>query len=342
MPPEGAFMADLASPFTPQKPTSNSPPLASQLNQSRSKPRNPGSKPRAKQVSSPGTVKQDRMTPPQTVASKPIAAPAFAGATFHASPAPSSLPIPSFAARALDSPSLRKADRANREPSPPVTDSEAPTPQHRLPPTDVSQDESPLDILFRAHRAEKEKERARRASCADILAVPNAGPSSPLAREVSPQVPKTLPSVLGTRIRRSGGISPSELDGTPGRPLGPAFSTPYQDRIRAALSSYKQATSPPQHQEAEVDLSEKLKRFLAVSPRRGEATVSPRPDPVGEPYRDGPVHSLNAPAAYNLDGRRPPELLQGEDSLRRILGIGAGSTTRNLTPLRHPTNYQSS
>ncbi len=273
----GVFPIELAGPFTPQKSASNSPAPASQANQPKSKARN-GNKGRAKPASSPGPAKQGRATPPQTAASKPVTAAAFAGATFHASPAPSSLPIPSFLSKALDSPSVQETDHASREPSPPATDSEAPTPQQRLLPRDIARQESPLDIFFRADRAEKE--RARRASSANILGA-DPVPFSPPDQIRPPVEPKTLPGGLfGASNRRPGfqrspssGIPTSELDGTPGDSVGPAFAKSYHDRIRAARSNNskqaepaQQSPPPPPQDQGVLDMSERLKRFLAIPP----------------------------------------------------------------------------
>ncbi|KAK3902039.1 hypothetical protein C8A05DRAFT_44449 [Staphylotrichum tortipilum] len=311
MPSEAVFPIDLAGPFTPQKSSSNSPLPQSQPQHSKSKPRN-GNKARAKQASSPGPVKQGRTTPPQTTAPKPIAAhaPAFAGATFHASPAPSSLPIPSFLSKALDSPVVHETDRASREPSPPATDSEAPTPQQRFMSKEIARQESPLDIFFRADRAEKE--RARRASSANILG-PGTVPFSPPAQIRSPAEPKTLPGGLfGAGNRRPGfqrnpssGIPASELNGTMGDSVGPAFSTPYQDRIRAARSGTKQSnpvqTTPPDSLPQDPttdDMSERLKRFLAIPPTAQAAQQ-------GQTLTQASAPSANAPRFPPSGGDQP-------------------------------------
>ncbi|KAL2260883.1 hypothetical protein VTK26DRAFT_5012 [Humicola hyalothermophila] len=374
MPTEPLFPLELAGPFTPRKSASNSPAPASQPNQPRSNKARNGNKARAKQVGSPGHAKQGRTTPPQTTASRTIAAPAFAGATFHASPAPSSLPIPSFLAKAaLDSPSVQGTSRIDREPSPPATDSEAPTPRNRLLPTDAAPEESPLDIFFRADRAEKE--RARRASSANILAV-NPSPFSPPAQQIrSPQEVKTVPpGLFGSRgVRQqprlqrnsSSGISASELDGTPGMPLGPAFSTPYQDRIRAARSTEKPAVPPAQKpspapalQEAQAtssaqDLSEKLKRFLAIPSVQGGANGGQAPsqqqmatgalspgsadETATNTFSASSTAALSAPAAAkSLDtgNCRSPDIKHMEESLRRMLkiGVGGGSPSTSVMP----------
>lgn len=339
------------SPFTPQKAGANSPAPGSQQHpNSKSKSRS-GNKSRSKQIpTSPGPSKPGRTTPPQTAASKTAAATAFAGATFHASPAPSSLPIPSFLAKALDSPGLKDTDRGSQEPSPPATDSEAPTPQPRSFLADITR-ESPLDIFFRADRAEKE--RARRASSANIL-VTNPGPFSPPLKPTSPQEPRTLPSGLGTSRRRpttqripsTAGISSIELDGTPGRPMGPAFSTPYQDRIRAAARSSEKSTEslqrtapqPQQPQPATDDLSERLKKFLAVP--MDASPMQPNSVPTSQGWSASTAQQSTVPprASIAVEGGRPTDLLHMEDSLRRLLKIDPGSNLGGAPP----TSYQSS
>ncbi|KAK0711147.1 hypothetical protein B0H67DRAFT_601996 [Lasiosphaeris hirsuta] len=340
----------IASPYTPQKPLAHSPAPASQANNTRSKPRS-GNKSRPKQVStSPGPAKTGRSTPPQTAPPKTITAAAFAGATFHASPAPSSLPIPSFLAKAMDSPGLKGPGRVSQEPSPPATDSEAPTPRNRHLTMDIAREESPLDFFFRIDRAEKE--RARRASSAQVSA-PNPGPLSPPTQLRSPQEPRTLPNGVGAHRRRPStqrnsytGISSTELDGTPGRPIGPSFSTPYQDRIRASRSSEKQAEpaqkAAPQPQSQQLphqqqqssndDLSERLKKFLAVpvAQYNSQPPVHVAPVPAAAPKQDWSISgaqqvSISSSTSHGVDQSRPPELLHMEDSLRRMLKINSGS-----------------
>ncbi|EGS20527.1 uncharacterized protein CTHT_0023600 [Thermochaetoides thermophila DSM 1495] len=344
-------------PFTPKKSVANSPALSSQPAQAKSKPRN-GNKSRPRQVTSPGPSRQGRTTPPNTAPSKPAAAQAFAGGTFHASPAPSSLPIPSFLSKALDSPSVQAASRAGREPSPPATDTEAaPTPQHRVLTAYNAHEESPLDIFFRADRAEKE--RARRASSANIYAS-TPGFHSPAAHVNSPSEPRTVPNGLfgNGRDRRPGyqrnpssGISISELDGTPGRPLGPAFATPYQERIRAARASDQQQRAPapvpavaqshvPTEQPASTsELTEKLKRFLAISPVQGQNGVQQQPQQLSPPFLFAPaqitpsstssVPSASAVSTSAMGSEsitsRSPDIRQMEDSLRRILKLDSGN-----------------
>ncbi|KIH90676.1 proteophosphoglycan 5 [Sporothrix brasiliensis 5110] len=223
------------------------------------------------------SAKPGRRTPPHTVGPKPAGAAgsvaAFAGATFHASPAPSSLPLPSFFTKADSpgTPSARPLSGLSQQPSPPASDTElpsatatnaadAPSAARRNPllPTSGAgiphaRDESPLDILFRADRAEKE--RNRRASSANIYGAPSQAMADnsnsntfprDLAQQQQQQQQQQSTRRPGPTLRNSSsGISAAELDGTPGQPMGPAFSTPFQDRIRAARPAESNGTSGP-------------------------------------------------------------------------------------------------
>jgi hypothetical protein len=325
--PEGSFEY-AASPSTPLKTASNTPVPRTQPTNARSKGRNGSNNPNARPRPIPngqagGYPGQAPASPGPTQnrygRTPPDAAPrstAFAGPTFHASPAASSLPIPSF--MRMDSPQVNSPRRTSQEPSPPVTDSEAPTPQH---PSVVSKpavprEESPLDIFFNADRAEKEQ--ARRASSANGFSAapgpfspPSFQASSPQFSRTEPRGPQTVFSrrnLLHRTSSSSGGISTTELDGTPGQPLGPSFSTPYQDRIRAARANDRTAV-PTQlaNQQQQLlqpvrddDRADALKNLLGIgsaspsAPRQSTMqTQNPLPPPVNRPVdtiSSSPVH----------------------------------------------------
>ncbi|KAK4186863.1 hypothetical protein QBC35DRAFT_253997 [Podospora australis] len=369
MPSEALFPIELSGPLTPQKSASNSPVPSTHPNNS-AKPRarnaingnSNNNRPRLKQQNSqptsstsPVPTKQARHTPPQSAPPKPALAAAFAGSTFHASPAPSSLPIPTFL-KGLDSPGIKDNGRASQEPSPPATDSEAPTPSHRrLPTDDIQRQESPLDIFFRASRAEKERER--RASTANI-SVPDPAPYSPPVAPQSPLEPRTVPNGFGTvRTRRpmpqrnlSNGIPSHELDGTPGMPIGPAFSMPFNDRIRAARSNEKSASATqqtqqtqqlPQQQQRMPDASERLKAFLAIAPAQSndqssQQSATPTRTSCVDYSSPGRAQQYPQPAPLEMrpEHGRPANILGMEDVLRRVLKIDG----LNLGPAP-PANY---
>ncbi|KAG9249203.1 hypothetical protein BJ878DRAFT_91763 [Calycina marina] len=188
---------------------------------------------------------------------KPISTPttaAFAGPTFHASPAPSALPIPSFFSKSVpESPGTKSIKEAT--PSPP---SDAP-----LTRTQAQREESPLDIFFKADREEK-----ARARSATSVANEPIGPFPPPAG--SPQesyIPPSTGSFHPVRPRpaqrnSSSGMFAMELDGakSPGEAYGPAFSTPYSERMNAARLSPRANQSPSQGRH--TPNSEALKAYL--------------------------------------------------------------------------------
>ncbi|RDW70103.1 hypothetical protein BP5796_08500 [Coleophoma crateriformis] len=243
--------------------------VASATNGSVSKQRS-RNKNRPKNVmTSPAMTKTGRNTPPTAgvqaagiaASSKPISTPsstAYAGATFHASPAPSALPIPSFYSKSVpDSPAF-KGMKVLRGTSPQTTNSPPAAP---LPISNdqLHREESPLDLFFKADREEK----ARARSASSNLNSGAIGPFPP-----PPESPSSTPQNQSRNRNSANGIFAMEMDspGSPGQPFGPAFSTPYSERIKAA-----RATSTPTRpqtnlfqatQQQATDRSEALKAYL--------------------------------------------------------------------------------
>jgi hypothetical protein len=257
-------------PRTPCRNDQTSQDHATNENGSKQKSRN---KNRPKNVmTSPAVTRKNRNTPPLTSAqsggmpssAKPISTPsttAYAGATFHASPAPSALPIPSFYSKSVpDSPGVKvlKAKDAS------LSDSPTPVPTLNTPlqqKTQFQREDSPLDFFFRVDR--EEKARAKSASSSQN-AVTATGPFNPPGK--SPRVSRTPPATGGqNHTRHSSKVSPSAIfameldgDGSTGSPIGPAFSTPYAERINAVRPSQQ----PFQDAQAALERSEALKAYL--------------------------------------------------------------------------------
>ncbi|KAI1468192.1 uncharacterized protein F4812DRAFT_358001 [Daldinia caldariorum] len=209
-------------------------------------------------------------------------APIFAGSTFHASPAPSALPIPSFLNKfEPSSPRVQVSSSPEQELSCTTSDSDeasSPSPTARA-------TESPLEFFFRADRAEKEKAKARRASASVHAPMINLSPLSS-----SHQSPKDVSAfsvdITPSQTRRPHyhkratvlGISSEELDGNPGEPVGPAFSTPYQERMRAARSNQSSARSTNKVlQTQDFGYSDDLKRYLFTGRLGGNEEPSQQP-----------------------------------------------------------------
>ncbi|KAH6684452.1 hypothetical protein B0J14DRAFT_498049 [Halenospora varia] len=267
-------------------------------------------------MTSPAVKINDRNTPPLTGAqsagmpssAKPMNTPSsavYAGATFHASPAPSALPIPSFYSKSVpDSPSVRglKSVKENslselsQSPSPPVASASV---------AKFKREESPLDLFFKADR--EEKARARSASSANMTSPPS-GPFPPPSNIQTPPVSKSQSRANHghTSKNSASGMFAMELDGpyNPGTPLGPAFSTPYSERINAARSGKSPAREDSQQP---LDRSEALKAYLfsgfTGSPSAASnASISSSPSTPLSDSRS-PSSSMQSPNHnYSYDG----------------------------------------
>lgn len=278
---------------------------------------------------------------PQRASSAGLKGPslAFAGATFHASPAPSALPMPSFFSRTSSSPSApRDAVPIAQQPSPPATDTEVPSPYRPSPAANVK--ESPLDFMFRAHREERERQRSDAGPADHSASTPPAfSPFAAIAKATAS--PQGRP---GPARRTSHGISTEELDGTSGQPTGPAFSTPYQDRIKAAKAApnhaspaQKPQTQPPQYQYQSQyqqpstsqgdDPTEALKKYLFGGSHRPASNSTPEAA-IPRPAPFGANGQSPARMEYKTDGyhghNNNNNIQAMENDLRRILKIDQG------------------
>ncbi|KAI3336545.1 hypothetical protein HD806DRAFT_9236 [Xylariaceae sp. AK1471] len=291
------YKPSAASPSTPQKTVSggSAAPQANSTNQKQRNKSNNKNRNTKNGAVSPGRRQQDRESP--SLYSQEASAPIFAGSTFHASPAPSALPIPSFLGLSnSDSPVANAKTTSAQEISTPPTDSDEgspvddPVPRNR---------ESPLEFFFRADRAEKA--RVRRASSANtgVVATAPFSPPQDSHKECS-TFPKTIPHNSLRRpafVQRntSPGVSTSELDGSPRLPVGPAFSTPYQERIRAARSNQSSAqTTPVVNRNLDPNSSEALKRYLFTGQlSRSESQESSLQFSLSPTERSRPPHSMH-------------------------------------------------
>ncbi|KAK0100096.1 hypothetical protein ONS95_013092 [Cadophora gregata] len=297
-------------------------------------------------MTSPVASRKDRNTPPLTggqsagmpSSAKPINTPstaAYAGSTFHASPAPSALPIPSFYSKSVpDSPGIKGLKSLKGAPFP-TTDS---TPTRTTPSIEQMQrEESPLDLFFKADR----EERARSASSTQALAAANGPFPPPLESPRNSQTPPARSTQSRARQNDSNRISASgmfamELDGdrAPGTPVGPAFSTPYSERINAARSggqldgSYEQSQ---QHTQSSADRSEALKAYLFS----GLPPVAPN---------SVPRYSSEAPPSGHRSAGTPNRQqtngYQSGPEPRMMNGSRAGRSSglrQEVTPTKTPT-----
>ena len=264
-------------------------------------------------------------TPQRPASTKGPNSIAFAGATFHASPAPSALPMPSFFSKtAGTSPGSRDPQGTIQQPSPPVTDADIRTPQRHS--VGAKSSDSPLDFMFRAHREEQQRQNQRQNPASDY------NPTSPIDSHFrAGSFPKasTVPQPRPVPNRRpsTGGIDDDELGANYDEPMGPAFSTPYHDRIMAARSIQSRpslgSNNDQQQQGSHLveDPTEALKKALFKDYNQSPSAPSPHA-PLSRP-------SLSESPSATRGYERSRDTHQGnnfqamENDLRRILKLGA-------------------
>ncbi|KAL1886380.1 hypothetical protein Plec18167_000310 [Paecilomyces lecythidis] len=192
--------------------------------------------------------------------------PHYAGPTFHASPAPSALPMPSFFSKSVPDSDLAPPLELDDD-SPEldhVTESTPSKPKPRNLCSDEGRESSPLDFLFKA--AVEARERSQRS--------PEAykGQSSP-----HNSYSKAYPAQR-TPDASSGGIFPLELDGSDSQsmPIGPSFATPYRERMNALRSGDSSSQSSADLDEAQRRAKTQALKNLLLNPRpQRPASASP-------------------------------------------------------------------
>jgi hypothetical protein len=205
---------------------------------------------------------------------------AYAGPTFHSSPAPSALPMPSFYSKSLPSiPPTKTPDIAEESQGPVVEEAKGENPP-MSPPHDAGKREStPLDFLFEAARQARDTPRAE--SPASRSANLSALEDSPISRSPS---------------RREGGdaVFPFELDGNGSNhySIGPAFATPYKERITALRSS----SASPSMPSPTIDEEERKTKTEALKQLLMNAQTTPHPTAQAAPYTSDATNPFNARA----------------------------------------------
>lgn len=232
---------------------------------------------------------------------------AYAGPTFHSSPAASSLPLPSFYSKSLPtvtaSPppasTFQLDGQANAEVSPPSTsttqldgqasaDSDAETlvPIRSEDSAIKAREPSTLDFMFEAARRARSSPRGQSPDF-------RAGRLSPF--DDAPKNGSRTPGESSSDL-----VFPLELEGNGRRflPIGPAFSTPYKERMEALRASKAQSVTSPQTMD-EKERKEKgdaLKRLLInASPLR-----SPQRSDTNNYFVDRAPESQTASQNYQL------------------------------------------
>ena len=288
-------------------------------------------------------------TPPRQISSeraKPVSVsaqpttetplkPAYAGPTFHASPAASSLPVPRFFSKSVpanaDQPGLQA--RLNIEESyqsEGPASSSASTPKLAIPEPARDREPTPIDFLLNADR----NERARAESNGSGSHTPDHDPffqnvqSEPPRFDQLPENLKELPSNRVTSpVNRT--MFPMELDGTQaGDPQSTPRHTPSQPRTMASRSS----TDPSKLFQADNEAAaQSLKDLLGV---HSNSKSPPAAMPYAHNYSNTSPqlrrnHSSNS--SIPLSGSPSAPITPPDGPRRQTSNFHYGN--RNLSPL---------
>ncbi|KAI9864590.1 MAG: hypothetical protein M1813_003079 [Trichoglossum hirsutum] len=250
---------------------------------------------------------------------------AYAGPTFHASPAPSSLPLPNFFSKSLP-PSGNSLQAMLEEDGSDNSDASS---SRDSPPTPVERqirEKSPLDIFFRADKEEKAKARRNDIDLGQFDSpgsnVAQIGPPSYLRSHSppfssGPARDSTTPEIFAMD---SDGGSNSR------KPYGSAFSTPYNERIstiRANTAPSSMMTQNLADEEQRKAKTQALKDLL-FSPQSGRpAALLPQSD---------------EPQYYSDGGHTSQTLLAPRNSYIQRTNSGPSTPVPTLKAQRSPRN----
>lgn len=261
---------------------------------------------------------------------------AYAGPTFHASPAPSALPIPKFLSRSV--PAKTRAG----PPTPPPEDSSdsagSPSPTNASPSrapiaVPARKDDSPLDMLFNADKAERAKH----------------GQGSPASSGFFiPSHPPRPQSYQHDSFNSANGVFPIELDGE-------SRNTQWSPPPAASPATYRAVTDPfnvPQLKSASQptngnDVMQDLFNRLSMSQKNIGATTPPKTDKQApsdpqsrhqtpSPFHDGrsAVRSASGPSTPAPLNQESPDFFYGNRNLSPLFKAAKGDTSKRNSGLR--------
>lgn len=230
--------------------------IATANNQSPSRKKN-NTQTRRNARSSPGRHSENETPPTHSRRSDNSATPAkaaYAGPTFHASPAPSSLPVPKFFSKSVPSVAADGL-QARMEEEPDGYKKSLNLLDAQMAQRTIAEP-SPLDIFFKAHREERTRSTSQ----------PSTEPPRHHLRQKSDNMAKEMFMM--------------ELDGVAMESSSRASTvTPYKDRMRAAAIPYSKTPldDPRRYEEQERRArSSALKEFLSGRPPARENFVHAR------------------------------------------------------------------
>jgi hypothetical protein len=235
---------------------------------------------------------------------------AYAGPTFHASPAASSLPMPSFLAKNANKASGELSAQLDNPRKNSKTGDSPPEKSENLE-NGQDREASPLDFLFKAAIAAKSGQRfdSPGNQSENDLSHVRAVSNPPISRDQDSPANRSRNHERRPTEGSIGEMFPLEMDGssTPDMVIGPAFATPYKDRMNALRSSSAtpSATNSNMDEGQRKAKSDALKRLLMNPQPQRPASASARLREVSNPF-DPPSATANGiPQRHNSGPSTP-------------------------------------
>lgn len=218
----------------------------------------------------------------------PIKQAAYAGPTFHQSPAASALPLPKFYSQSVPNVStIKPPNTIDNGGARPQEHSQSPEHSNELKAQAAKRESTPLDFLFDAAR--KAKSPAKN--------------ESPTHRASDQRAPSMSPSVISPAAREGESMFPFELDGGVKTPVeaGSPFSTPFKDRMEALKSTKPTPEGSRTMDEAERKAkSDELKKMLFQVQSQGQ----PAHGLPATPDSNNPFNARPAPSQSTHDNHQ--------------------------------------
>ncbi len=251
-------------------------------------------------------VSQSNSTIPSQASATPVKV-AYAGPTFHASPAPSALPMPSFFSKSVPEVNNGKAPQALEDEGSPGRSGENHLKENaQIVDHPAIREESPLDIFFKADRdekAERRKSSAPSLQSGRMISSPLRPFLTPVSSSKSLSDPKGRHHLRNPTDDSTGGIFALEMEGSH-RAISPAFATPYKHRMDAVRANTAPSATITQsdHEEEQRKAKTKALKELLLTPQRPASASTAATDSSTElsfttmPYTASPsIRTGNSP-----------------------------------------------
>ncbi|KAK3710572.1 hypothetical protein LTR37_010199 [Vermiconidia calcicola] len=240
--------------------------------------------------------------------STPFKEQAYAGPTFQASPAPSSLPVPKFFSKSVPNVAAQRSleSRLAGESTPGIEHSSPEAEAASPPPPPRAAQQSPLDMFFKADRAEREKGRSGSVQSPEMAprrAAPATEPRNPF-----------LPSEKSIFMR--------EMDGD--EAMVSPKSLPHKGR---PVSVHQPSTSPSVKAAATDGDSEREAYTKSLKDLLFNSTNAAPPQNSTSP--NGPQRTHSSPRAPDSPFQTPPSLQRSNS--------GPSTPTHSTEPQNHYT-----